>query len=69
MYKNLKALMAQKEITVEAMAKLLGVTTQTIRNKLNGDTEFTFGEVEMIMEVMFPEYNYKYVFRREPDAA
>lgn len=69
MYKNLKNLMAQKDISVEAMAKLLNVTTQTVRNKLNGETEFTFGEVELIMECMFPEYNYKFVFRRETDAA
>ena len=61
--------MSQKGITVEAMAKLLGVTANTVQNKLGGKSEFTFGEAEMIMETMFPEYNYKYVFRRTQDAA
>jgi len=69
MYKNMRALMAAKGITVDAMARLLGVTAGTVQNKLSGKSEFTFGEAELIMETLFPEYNYKYVFRREHDAA
>ena len=69
MYKNLRALMASKGITVDALAKLLGVHSNTVQNKLNGESEFTFGQAELIMETMFPEYNSRYVFHREVDAA
>lgn len=69
MFNNMRKLMSAKNITVDAMAKLLGVSANTVQNKLNGKTEFTFGEAELIMEVVFPEYNYKYVFRRETDVA
>lgn len=66
MYKNLKALMATKGITVDALAALLGVHRNTAANKLDGESEFTYGQAELIQEVMFPEYNARYLFKREP---
>lgn len=69
MYENLRALMGQKGISIDAMARLLGVHRNTIQNKLEGESEFTFSQAEIIMETMFPEYTYKYVFHRTENVA
>lgn len=66
MYTNLKAVMAIKGVTIDSMANLLGVHRNTVSSKLDGDSEFTFGQAEKIQNVMFPEYNSAYLFRREP---
>lgn len=65
MYKNLKQLMAAKGISIEAVASLLGIHRNTVANKLDGESEFTFGQAELIQEVMFPEYNAKFLFKRD----
>ena len=65
MYDNLKALMSLKGISIDAMANLLGVHRNTVQNKLDGKSEFTIGEAQLIIETMFPEYTYKYVFHRK----
>lgn len=64
MYDNLKALMALKGISVDTLAKLLGIHRNTAAAKLDGESEFTFGQAEMIIDTMFPEYTFKYVFHR-----
>lgn len=64
MYENLVTAMARKGVTVDSLAKLLGVHRNTITNKLNGESEFTYAQAEMIQETMFPEYNAKYLFHR-----
>ena len=68
MYENLKALLAAKGITIEQLAKLLGVHRDTVTNKLNGESEFSYGQAELIQEMLFPEYNIRYIFRRTPAA-
>lgn len=65
MYDNLKAEMAKKGITIDALARLLGVHRNTIQNKLDGDSEFTIGQAEVISETMFPEFTIKYLFHRK----
>ena len=66
MYSNLKAVMAIKGVTIDSMANLLGVHRNTVSSKLEGDSEFTFGQAEQIQSTMFPEYNSSYLFRRDP---
>lgn len=68
MYENLKGLMATKGITIEVLARLLAVHRDTIANKLNGESEFTYGQAELIQETLFPEYNIRYIFRRSTAA-
>lgn len=65
MYENLKMLLAAKGITIEVLAKLLKVHRDTITNKLNGESEFTYGQAELIHETLFPEYSIRYVFYRK----
>lgn len=64
MYENLKALMAAKGITIETLARFLGVHRDTVANKLNGESEFSYGQAELIQETLFPEYNIRYLFHR-----
>ena len=68
MYENLKALMAMKGISIETLAKLLHVHRDTVTNKLNGESEFTYGQAELIQDALFPEYSIRYVFRRTAEA-
>ena len=65
MYDNLKSLMAQKGISIEVLAKLLSLHRNTVASKLDGESEFTFGQAELILDTMFPEYTFKYVFHRK----
>lgn len=69
MYKNLREAMERKNISVDVMAKVLNVHRNTITNKLDGQSEFSYGQAELIQEVMFPEYNLKYLFQRENGVA
>lgn len=64
MYENLKQLLAAKGISIDTVAKLLNVHRNTVANKLDGDSEFTYGQAERIQEAMFPEYNARYLFHR-----
>lgn len=68
MYKNLKMLMAMKGITIDVLSRVLGVHRNTIANKLDGESEFTFGQAEIICETFFPEYRAAYVMAREESA-
>lgn len=65
MYKNLKSVMAVKQISIDAIAALLGIHRNTVSNKLDGESEFTYGQAELIQENLFPEYNARYLFKRE----
>lgn len=64
MYDNLKALMAVKGISIETLARLVNLHRDTVKNKLNGESEFSYGQAELIQETLFPEYNIRYIFRR-----
>ena len=68
MYNNLKKLLAIKGMSIDAVAKLLGVHRDTVSNKLNGESEFTYGQAELIQEALFPEYNIRYIFHRDEAA-
>ncbi len=65
MYDNLKALMAMKGISIETLAKILGVHRNTVQNKLDGESEFTIGQAQIIIDTILPEYTFNYVFHRK----
>ena len=64
MYVNLKAVMAMKGVTIDAIANLLGVHRNTAANKIDGESEFSYDQAELIQDTFFPEYNARYLFRR-----
>lgn len=66
MFKNLKRLMAEKNLSVQNLQDLLGVSEKTIRNKLAGVTEFTWSEIKKI-KAIFPEYDISYLFYKSEE--
>ena len=64
MFKNLRQVLTNNGITMKAYAEFLGVTEKTLQNKMNGITEFTYGEVERTSKFLLPQYRVDYLFAR-----
>lgn len=62
--KNLKNLLNSKGISMKSYAEFLGVSEKTVQNKINGISDFLYGEVEKTKRLLFPEYEISYLFRR-----
>lgn len=62
---NLQEAMRRKQITVRTMAALIGTAEKTVRNKINGFTDFTFDEAELLQRELFPEYDIRYLFKKD----
>lgn len=65
MLANLEKVRKQKNITLADMADLLEVRYQTVSEKIDGKSDFKFGEALKIQEEFFPEYEIKYLFLNE----
>lgn len=68
MYRNLKNLLDQKNISQTRLSELLKVSEKTIYNKLLGRTDWTLQEVIKIKTFLFPEYDLNYLFRLDKSA-
>lgn len=68
MYKNLRMLMAAERVTIDAIAELLGVHRNTVANKLEGYSEFSYSQAMKIRDTFFPGYSADYIFERCPAA-
>lgn len=69
MYPNLEALMKLKEISMETLASILHIHRNTLANKLNGSSDFTYREACLISDALFPEYKISYIFKRKIEDA
>lgn len=65
LYRNLKGEMVKKDLTITKLAGLIGVTEKTLRNKINGDTEFTWSEVCSIHKIVNPKMPKEELFYKE----
>lgn len=67
MYSNLLKVMKLKGVTGIQIANLLECRQATISDKLNGcvASGFSFDEAAKMKKVLFPEYDYDYLFARE----
>lgn len=65
MFKNLRHVLNARGITMKSYAEFLGITEKTLQNKMNGVTDFSYPEVEKTSRILFPEYNWSYLFARE----
>lgn len=65
MFDNLKYAMNLKKISIHTVARLIGTTEKTVRNKLDGRTEFTLSEILAINENLFPEYELRFLFKKD----
>lgn len=68
--KNIEFVRKEKNVSLVDIADLLGVKYQTVRSKINGQTDFTFGETLKIKREFFPEYELEFLFseakKKEP---
>lgn len=62
MFKNLRAEMARKEITISDIAKKLGMTRDTLGYKLAGKRDIKLNEAMRIAKEFFPEHDVYYLF-------
>lgn len=65
LYRNLRAEMARANITVAILAHQIGVTEKTLRNKLNGETDFTWPEALTIRRLVNPKVEIEEMFEKE----
>lgn len=55
MHRLLKAEMVKKNMTITKLASEIGISEKTLRNKINGDTDFTLPEAQAIRRILESE--------------
>ena len=63
--RNLRAEMERYGVTVADIQKILGCSEKTVRNKINGETDFTLPEAFKIKNEFFKGYTLEYLFAAE----
>ena len=63
MYQNLRGEMAKANITVVSLAAQIGVSEKTLRNKLNGETDFTWKEALSVRKIVNPAMSMEEMFQ------
>ena len=65
---GIRKAMADKRVTVEAIASILSVHRNTASSKVNGTTPFTIEEGFRLKQMLFPEYAMDFLFlpQKEP---
>ena len=66
-YRNLKAEMARKDITIKDLMAVTGKSRPGISNNLNGRGRFTVEESLAIRRAYFPEMSIDYLFESDED--
>lgn len=70
MYLNLKAEIIRKGFTISSFAEKLKIAEKTLRNKINGVTEFTWSECLAIREALGSDVSLEELFdKREEESA
>ncbi|NJH79279.1 XRE family transcriptional regulator [Staphylococcus agnetis] len=64
MLTNLEKVRKQNKVSLVDIADLLEVRYQTVSDKINGISDFKFGEALLIKNTFFPEYEIEYLFSR-----
>lgn len=60
--RNIEIQMPKFNVTYFDLQKVLGCTEKTVRNKLNGVTDFTYGEAKKIRDSLFTGMSIEYLF-------
>ncbi|WP_341636409.1 helix-turn-helix transcriptional regulator [Staphylococcus casei] len=55
----------EKKVSLVDIADLLGVRYQTVADKINGVSDFKFGEAMLIKNTFFPEYDIEFLFSKK----
>ena len=64
-YAFLHGEMVKKHLTPADLGKIIGIQDKTMRNKLHGFVDFTWGEVCKIHKE-FPQFTKEELFQKEP---
>lgn len=64
---RLKQALDARGITQKACSELLGISEKTLYNKLTGNSEFTYSEVQKL-RIFLPEYNIDYLLADDQGA-
>lgn len=67
MLKNFNDIRKEKRVSLVDLADLLEVRYQTVADKINGVSDFKFGEALLIKNEYFPEYDIEYLFEKEKE--
>lgn len=67
MHRNLKAEMVRRNKTINQLALEIGVSEKTLRNKINGDTDFTLPEAQTIRRILEPDLSLDELFEIEKE--
>ncbi|MCG1174816.1 XRE family transcriptional regulator [Staphylococcus epidermidis] len=67
MLKNFNDIRKEKKVSLVDLADLLEVRYQTVADKINGISDFKFGEALLIKNKYFPEYDIEYLFEKEKE--
>lgn len=59
---NLKAEITRHKVRVKDIAESIGISERSMRNKLNGVTDFTWRQACKIQKEFFPELSKEYLF-------
>ncbi len=62
MRKNLEAIRREKDVSLADIADAIGVKSHTVREKIDGKSDFKFGEALVIHNQFFPEYDLQFLF-------
>ena len=69
MYYRLRNEIDRRGYTIEKFAALANMSEKSLRNKLNGVTDFSWSEVLLIRELLDPELLLEELFKREDKIA
>lgn len=65
MYSFLRGEMIKANITITSLAQKIGVTEKTMRNKINGDTDFTWTEALKVRDIVNPSLKMEKLFQAD----
>lgn len=65
---NLRGEMVRKGITIEELARFLGIHRNSVSNKINGETPFSVDEAFEIQKKYFPKLSLEYLFKKENES-
>lgn len=65
MYRFLRGEMVKANISVAVLAKKIGIAEKSLRNKLNGETDFTWPEALAIRKIINPKLEMEELFKKE----
>lgn len=54
MFRILRGEMVKANLTIAQLANKVGISEKSLRNKMNGTTEFTWSEILKIREIVAP---------------